>query len=434
MRNSTIFVVDDEPFTRKYIGTLLRREGFTEIIELESGEAALRKLGLAMTKKFDTLYVFPDIKADLVLLDVNMPGSSGLDICRKIKEEYSALPIVLMSSLYSESEQQEALDIGAESYEVKPINQKRLMALIHKVLEQKRKDDKLLADYESLKRLHKTLPPFIRKQSDKIGCFTIQKTIGHGSSSIVYQVSRADHVGTYALKILNEKVVNDPESIALFRQEIENIYYLKHESIIEIYEHGIYEGFPFYVMECVEGQDLGAYVTNNGAMPFAFLKKVVYELADVLDYIHRQQIIHRDIKLENILITARGHIKVTDFGLSIEDSLRNKEGDGIVGTPLYLAPEVISGKVVSRRSDVYAFGVVLFQLLTGQSPFPFTVMTDLIHSHCNVVPPRVEEFMPSIPAAWGDFVAACLEKNPQKRPEYLLEYTKGFKDLEVAAF
>ena len=432
MKNNKIFIVDDEPFTRRYISALMKREGYSDLVELDSGDALLRKLGMAQSIN-NTMFIFPDTKADLILLDVIMPGTGGMEVCRKIKEQYPTLPIILMTSMHNENDHLTALDIGADAYEIKPLNQKKLMSLIHKLLETKHREDKLAADYENLKNLHKTLPPFVRKKTDKIGCFNIIKTLGNGSSSIVYLVEKEGGERRSALKILNDKVAADPESIRSFRQEIENIHALEHPAVINLYEHGIHEGYPFYVMEHVEGQDLAAYVNNNGAMPFAFLKKVVYELAEALDYIHHQEIIHRDIKLENILITERGHIRLTDFGLSIEENF-NRSNDGIVGTPLYLAPEVISGRGVSHQSDVYAFGVVLYQLLTGEPPFNTKSMSDLIHCHCSVEPQRVERLVPDIPPVWGDFVAACLEKNPNKRPEYLLDYTENFKTLEASAF
>ena len=420
MRKNKIFLVDDEPFTRKFLCKLLERGGYTEIEEFDSGEAVLRKLGLGTKSNGDTLFIFPDTSADLVLLDVMMPGLDGFETCRRIKEEFPNLPIIIMSSLYNEMDQLKGFESGADAYESKPINQKRLLSIIEKLLDDKDKREQLVADYENLKSLHKTLPPFMRRKTDYIGDYKIMRTLGTGANAIVYDVYDSEH-DKYALKILSDKVASDPENISLFTHEIKSLSSLFHPNIIEIKDYGIHEGYPYYVMEKVDGRTLSNYVNNLGAMPIQKFAVTARKIADALDYIHSLGIIHRDVKLENILMNDFGDVKITDFGLAIESKSKETEISGVAGTPLYMAPEVITGKSVSVKSDVYAFGVTAYYLVTGIMPFESDRIQDLIYSHCNVVPQRVDELDPDIPVSWADFIALCLEKNPTKRPEVLVD-------------
>ena len=213
MRNNRIFLVDDEPFTRRFLGKILERGGYEEVVEFDSGEAVLKKLGLGTKAAGDTLYIFPDASADLVLLDIVMSGVDGFEVCRRIKEEFPNLPIIIMSSLYNEMAQLKGFESGADAYESKPINQKRLISIIDKLLENKNKREQLIADYENLKSLHKTLPPFLRKKTDYIGDYKVTRTLGTGANAIVYDVEdKADY--KYALKILSEKVAADPINIS----------------------------------------------------------------------------------------------------------------------------------------------------------------------------------------------------------------------------
>lgn len=425
MGSSKIFIVDDEPFTRKFLTRCLEREGFQDIKEFSSGEEVLRKLGIKNALKSDTLIIFPDTSVDLILLDIVMPGLDGFEVCQRIKNEYPNIPIIIMSSLYNEMDQLKGFESGADAYESKPINKKRLFSIINKLLENKNKQEQLKADYENLKSLHKTLPPFVRKKTDQIGSYKIMRTLGTGANAIVYDVYSQDH-DKYALKILKDKVATDPDNISCFTQEIKSLSLLSHPNIIKIIDYGIHEGFPYYVMEKVDGRTLSNYINNVGAMNLNKFQATVIKIASAVDYIHQLGIIHRDIKLDNILMNDFGDIKLTDFGLAIEGQSEAAEISGIAGTPLYMAPEVITGKSVSNKSDVYAFGICIYYLLIGEAPFQNENIQHLIHSHCNVVPARVDEIDSEIPKVWADFIASCLEKNPAKRPEKLLECIQGF--------
>ncbi|MCM8524942.1 MAG: protein kinase [Lentisphaeraceae bacterium] len=425
MKNNRIFLVDDEPFTRKFLAKILERGGYDEVVEFESGEAVLKKLGLGNKSAGDTLYIFPDASADLVLLDIVMSGLDGFEVCRKIKEEFPNLPIIIMSSLYNEMDQLKGFESGADAYESKPINQKRLISIIDKLLDNKNKREQLIADYENLKSLHKTLPPFLRKKTDYVGDYKIIRTLGTGANAIVYDVADKDD-DKYALKILSEKVAVDPENISLFTHEIKSLSLIDHPYIIKIRDYGIHEGYPYYVMDKVDGRTLSNYVNNLGAMSFNKFQSTAKKLASALDCIHSMGIIHRDIKLDNILTDDFGDVKLTDFGLAIESRSDDEELAGIAGTPLYMAPEVITCQSISEKSDIYAFGICLYYLATGMMPFESDKIQELIYSHCQVTPDRVDEIDPSIPHEWADFIAACLEKNPAKRPENLVETIDGF--------
>ena len=428
MGNSRIFIVDDEPFTRKFLRRCLEGEGYSELQEFSSGGAVLRKLGLKTETKSDTLIIFPDCSVDLILLDIVMPGISGFEACRRIKDEYPHLPIIIMSSLYNEMDQLKGFESGADAYEAKPINKKRLFSIINKLLENKNKQEQLKADYENLKSLHKTLPPFIRKKTDKIGAYKVMRTLGTGANAIVYDVYNQEH-DKYALKIIKDKLATDPDNISCFTHEIKSLSLIDHPNVIKIIDYGIHEGFPYYVMEKVDGRTLSNYINNVGAMNFMKFEATVKKIAAAVDYIHQLEIIHRDIKLDNILMNDFGDIKLTDFGLAIEGQSDDTEISGIAGTPLYMAPEVITGKTVSNKSDVYAFGVCIYYLVTGAAPFQNENLQQLIHSHCNVIPQRVDDIDPEISSVWADFIASCLEKNPSKRPENLIETIEGFDFL-----
>jgi len=434
MKESKILVVDDEPFTRQLMCVFLQRQGFRNVVGVDSGEAALSLLGMEHGDSDELCIMLSQTDIDLVILDVVLPGLNGFEVCQRIKEFDVDLPVILLTSLTGDENRTNGVIAGADAFEQKPINHESLFGQIKKLLFHKDREDKIIADYETLKHLHKTLPPYILKETDKIGEYEVIKTLGNGATSIVYEVKKENSVETLALKILNSKEMHSPDSISLFRQEILNISQLDHRGIVPLFDHGIHVGFPYYVMGKVSGRDLAWEVDNNGPLPFDVVLRVARELAAVLDYVHNEELIHRDVKLENILLSENGDVKLTDFGLSIDANNEHNDLSMIVGTPLYLAPEIIIGRGESAKIDTYSYGIVLYLILTGQAPFEETDVNALLHHHCNTIPQRVETVRPEIPPAWGDLVEACLHKNPKKRPGKLLEFTKEFRFLQYAEY
>ena len=393
----------------------MNKAGYTNIEELECGKNILHRLK-GEDHEDRSLSVFSDFKPDLVLLDVVMPGINGFEVCRALKARYPLIPVVLISSLDDDDNQISGYDCGADAYTTKPVHVKKLTAIIKGLLKKKHIKDDLKADYENLKNIHKSLPPYVRKNSDCIGDYSIASTLGTGSTSLVYDVKSKRDGKNYALKILKEKFSSDPENIALFRKEIENIMNLKNESIIEVTDYGFYEGFPFLVMAKFDGICLSAYLENFIKVPLVLFERIALKIASALDFIHEREIIHRDVKLENILIDDKVNIKIIDFGLAVEEAFINNETDTISGTPLYIAPEIINGMGNSRSSDVYALGIVLYQLVTGVKPFKDESIPQILKSHCFDKPARVDYLDESIPKGWADFIELCLDKNPALRP------------------
>jgi len=253
-----------------------------------------------------------------------------------------------------------------------------------------------------------------------IGHYVVERDIGRGAMGMVLQCrdERSGEAVAVKTMALGREFHGDglEEARERFFREAEMAGRLRHPDIVAVREAGEEDGIAYIAMELLSGRDLSELAQPDRLLPVPQVLEIIARVAQALAYAHRQGVTHRDIKPANIMVDpALGTVKVTDFGIArIIDSTQTRTGL-VLGTPSFMSPEQMAGARVDGRSDLYALGVTLFQLLTGTLPHKGDSMAALIRSIANDTAPDVRTLRPELPQALAEVVALALEKHPETR-------------------
>ncbi|ABW67171.1 CHASE2 domain-containing serine/threonine-protein kinase [Desulfosudis oleivorans] len=252
-----------------------------------------------------------------------------------------------------------------------------------------------------------------------LGRYEILKQLGKGAMGVVYLGQDPRINRTTAIKTVRFSDEFDEEEAAemkkKFFREAESAGTLSHPNIVTIYDAGDEQDLAYIAMEYLEGDSLEKFQKKESLIPMRRLIGYIADIAEGLDYAHRQGIVHRDIKPANVMLLKNGKVKITDFGIArITASSQTKTGI-VKGTPYYMSPEQISGKKVDGRSDIFSLGVMTFQLLTGTVPFKGSSPAALMHKILNSPHPDPRTINPRIPKPLTAILNKALEKDPAKR-------------------
>jgi serine/threonine-protein kinase len=275
-------------------------------------------------------------------------------------------------------------------------------------------------------------------ETDRVAHYQLLEKIGHGGMGAVYRAWDEQTGQIVAVKVLTREFGLDPQAVERFKREAMIMSRLRHQNIVKCYGTGDDTGRLYIAMEYVDGIDLERILKTMGRLELAPSLTVARALAEALRYVHDQGLVRNDIKPGNIMLNKNGNIYLMDFGIAKQASI---EGEGqaitfagtIVGTPFYMSPEQFQGLPVDARSDIYSFGIVFYEMLTGQLPFkgdslPQTMVANLYQS-----PPSPSKLVTELPVDIDQIVLRCLEKDPSNRfqnaNELLAELNKAAKDL-----
>lgn len=248
--------------------------------------------------------------------------------------------------------------------------------------------------------------------------FELEEQIGSGAMGVVYRARFVKNDRRVALKLLPKEVAANATLAARFQREMEILKDLRHPHIVHCFG-GTCEGDQwFYAMELIDGGSLAGLLADQGKLPWRKVVEFGLQICAALEYAHERGIIHRDLKPGNLLLTKGGKIKLADFGLAmVAAETRLTSAGKTMGSLHYMAPEQIQGKPpMSNRTDLYALGCVLFELLCARTPFTGEVMAEILQQHLRQVPPKVSMFTLDCPVALEALIAELLQKDPERRP------------------
>ncbi len=400
-------MVDDVDDNRALCSRWFRKHGF-EVLTAQDGPSALQLLALH--------------PIDLVILDVTMPGMSGVEVLRELRKTRNPteLPVIMATGRTESEHMVEALELGANDYVTKPID----FPVLHA---------RIVATLRTTVRA-----PARRSGRDTIsagsildGRYALESKIGEGGFGTVYKATHRELQRSVAVKVLRAPHV-DADSIARFRREGVNGCRIQHPNALAVLDSGITEhGVAYLVSELLEGHTLEDEL-GRGWLSFARCAEVIAPVCEALAAAHDAGIVHRDIKPGNIFLHRgpTGEIpKVLDFGIAklvgagVLEQRLTVEG-WLVGTPVYMAPERFGLGDYDGKSDVYAVGVLLHQLISGDVPFSalsagrrtFDDPIQIATMHLQEPPAPLRRAEPDTPPALEEAVLRALAKSPAARP------------------
>lgn len=247
--------------------------------------------------------------------------------------------------------------------------------------------------------------------------YRVQERIGQGGMAYVLKARDLNLQRDVAIKILREDLIQDPRFRARFLQEARSAANLAHPNVVTIHDFGLDDDRYYMVMEHVDGTDLKTRIRREDGLNLQESLDIMDQVCSAVGYAHRAGVVHCDIKPQNILVTADGRAKVTDFGIAraLASIRPDERSDEFWGSPQYLSPEQARGDPVSPASDVYALGVTLFEMLTGELPYQAPDARTLISLHLNAPIPSMRSIDPGLPQDLDQVVRKLLSKHPTAR-------------------
>jgi DNA-binding response OmpR family regulator len=415
----TLLIVEDDEDTRELMREYLEQFGYS----VETGVDGAEGIEKARARAFD-----------LIITDVNMPRMGGLEMIQRIQAipRGGPGPDVLMLSGDSQiGRAVEAMRLGAVNYLVKPVDPKLLVAEVRAVMQTRRDRAKepdpgsttAIRDLERAQAEADARPTRARSApaSDlptDIGRYQVLSQIGAGGMGTVYKCFDPVLGRTVAVKVVLEESdqCGQEELLQRFACEAQAAGMLRHPNIITVYDYSAEPRGPIYLaMEYLSGQPLGAVIAATGRLPWQRAVGITFQLADALEFAHRNQVIHRDVKPANIIVQDGDAVKILDFGIA---KLANSEltvPGTFIGSPRYLAPESFRGARIDYRADQFSLASVLYEMLTGTPAFDFSSFYAGMHYVLSEDPPPLETRGVDVPSLLLDVMARLHQKDPERR-------------------
>ncbi len=261
----------------------------------------------------------------------------------------------------------------------------------------------------------------------QLGRYEVLGELGQGAMGVVYKARDPLIDRVVAIKTINLGLALDEkeEYEGRFYQEAKAAGRLSHPNIVTIYDVGKNDEIAYIAMEFLEGRELRDIMNDEGLLPVHQVLDIVAQVAQGLAYAHEYGIVHRDVKPSNIMVVRDGHVKITDFGIArmASSSVRTQTGM-VLGSPKYMSPEQVMGKLTDQRSDIFSLGVMLYEMLTGLAPFTGDNVNAIMYQTLNTIPAPPNTLNPAVPEMVNFIVAKALTKNLEDR----YQETQDFAD------
>lgn len=400
-----VMVVDDEPKIRLLLSLALKKAGFT-VVEAVDGQEALKKIAAE--------------RPHLVISDINMPNMDGWEFCWNLRrdEMIKDIPLIFLTTRGEVPDRIRGLESGADDFISKPFNAVELVARVKVILRRVYGEELPPLDISNL-----TPEMIIAKR------YSIKKLLGRGGMGSVYLAQDNELNVQVAMKFLKPDLGKDPIVLERFKREIVLARKIVHPNVVRIYDLGEHQGARFISMEYITGKSLKFRIKKAGPIPIDESISIINPICSALLAIHSLGIIHRDLKPQNILIDEMKTVKVVDFGIAhAADATEITGQGGLIGTPAYMSPEQVSGDAVDARSDLYALGIIMYEMLSGQLPYYSELPAALVMKHLTDQAVPLTDVMPTVPAFLSAMVAKLMEKDPSRRYSNVAELQKELND------
>ncbi|MEO8608278.1 MAG: protein kinase [Chloroflexota bacterium] len=262
-----------------------------------------------------------------------------------------------------------------------------------------------------------------------VGGYDILDVVGRGGMATVYRAQQKSMNRVVALKVLPEQYVHDDTYIQRFNQEVEIVAKLEHRNIVPVYDYGEHESRPYIAMRYMSAGSVDDLL-SNGSLEIEHIVNIIDQIAPALDYAHSKHVLHRDLKPSNVLLDDDGGAYLTDFGIARVLGETGNKGittQGVVGTPSYMSPEQAQGQPLDNRSDIYALGIMLFELATGRRPFESDTPYSIAVMQVTTPPPSARVFNPQISFAVEEVIYKSLKKKREERYPHAVALSEALK-------
>jgi eukaryotic-like serine/threonine-protein kinase len=256
--------------------------------------------------------------------------------------------------------------------------------------------------------------------------YEVEELVGTGGMSSVFRAHDRLLDRKVALKVLHQQFTDDADYVERFRREARAVAALSHPNIVTVIDRGEHENRQFIVFEYIAGENLKALIERRGAAPVTTALELAMQIARGLSFAHQQGLVHRDVKPQNVLLNGDGQAKVTDFGIarSLDVQHGMTQTGTVLGTSDYIAPEQAQGHRVDEHTDVYSLGVVLYELLTNEVPFPGENFVAVAMRHINEPPPPIRDKRPDVSPRLEAAVQRAMAKRPEDRFQTMADFCR----------